>query len=116
MGYGGSGDVSIPFRAVTGFERIGIGVMAGLIAMFQSLSGLSLGLNASGRASLLSAVVSIPFRAVTGFEPSKYIELALRRHRVSIPFRAVTGFERVVEYPGSRGAFGFNPFQGCHWV
>ena len=59
--------VSIPFRAVTGFEHWLV-MYDGKKLMFQSLSGLSLGLNA-GRVVLVGVrSVSIPFRAVTGFE------------------------------------------------
>ena len=60
--------------------------------MFQSLSGLSLGLNQeSSSLSDGDKIVSIPFRAVTGFEhEDKFISI----------------FEEI----------GFNPFQGCHWV
>ena len=60
---------------------------------FQSLSGLTLGLNAHADVDeFLRHDVSIPFRADTGFEPE-----ILRTHdprmKVSIPFRADTGFE-----------------------
>ena len=60
--------VSIPFRAVTGFERIVFVVFTGNSLLFQSLSGLSLGLNS-------------PCRPAPPFLPKS-----------------------------------FNPFQGCHWV
>ena len=62
--------------------------------MFQSLSGLSLGLNLDGNIGELaeSAIVSIPFRAVTGFEP----DLQVFEERLAVGR--------------------FNPFQGCHWV
>ena len=62
--------VSIPFRADTGFEHNLFGKIQWRGMSFQSLSGLTLGLNLrfisrrhQGR------VVSIPFRADTGFEP-----------------------------------------------
>ena len=62
--------------------------------MFQSLSGLSLGLNL-GVVGCFSNPLGL----------------------VSIPFRAVTGFERAaLERMGILYLFRFNPFQGCHWV
>ena len=69
--------------------------------MFQSLSGLSLGLNPAGVLLKLRTglCVSIPFRAVTGFEPAGVCKPAEQYEEdVSIPFRAVTGFE-----PGHHG-------------
>ena len=110
--------ISIPFRAVTGFERagryvltspysfqslsglsLGLNLVQGndldrMSDVFQSLSGLSLGLNAQSVSGICSVMgsVSIPFRAVTGFEP-KFSPFVDKIRRVSIPFRAVTGFE-----------------------
>ena len=52
QGQGGVGifaDVSIPFRAVTGFEHHKPAAMAVAVELFQSLSGLSLGLNLTGK-------------------------------------------------------------------
>ena len=62
--------VSIPFRADTGFERNSITVSPWEEAQFQSLSGLTLGLNDSNAFGLVFVGygVSIPFRADTGFE------------------------------------------------
>ena len=86
--------VSIPFRAVTGFELQDLLTRGVVPAEFQSLSGLSLGLNTANRWLLEAAVeVSIPFRAVTGFEPSVGGGSRIAEG-VSIPFRAVTGFEQ----------------------
>ena len=86
--------VSIPFRAVTGFELSDSGEIHQLTQRFQSLSGLSLGLNLYASEPIGGKRrVSIPFRAVTGFEQR---QLAAQESYgiVSIPFRAVTGFER----------------------
>ena len=62
--------------------------------MFQSLSGLSLGLNF--------------------LDPNDDPD---PNDDVSIPFRAVTGFEQaaIAQVRGIKKK-GFNPFQGCHWV
>ena len=71
---------------------------------FQSLSGLSLGLNLNRcRQRPVSTRVSIPFRAVTGFEHRNGDFNPEWMDRVSIPFRAVTGFE--LQTP-------FTPFAG----
>ena len=84
---------------------------------FQSLSGLSLGLNDCEDVSCVLWCVSIPFRAVTGFEPDGIWRSVAGRVGVSIPFRAVTGFEHEYNaYDGLPNAGSFNPFQGCHWV
>ena len=80
--------VSIPFRAVTGFERVLQSTVWEAGKSFQSLSGLSLGLN---------------FRIST---------LQANQPDVSIPFRAVTGFERLMRSSGSATPVRFNPFQG----
>ena len=73
-GSSGCPDVSIPFRADTGFEQ---DPMArdepNQHLLFQSLSGLTLGLN------LVLAIIDTS-----------------QCHRVSIPFRADTGFERLL--------------------
>ena len=65
-----TGDVSIPFRADTGFEQSqGTDVIC-TGYLFQSLSGLTLGLNQAGdQLTITDVSVSIPFRADTGFEP-----------------------------------------------
>ena len=66
---------------------------------FQSLSGLTLGLNHTTNelSHEEKYMVSIPFRADTGFERLRS-ELGARGRRslVSIPFRADTGFEPEV--------------------
>ena len=87
-------EVSIPFRADTGLEPLTPGQQALQTGKFQSLSGLSLGLN----------------RFI------KFIEMK-PQGGVSIPFRAVTGLEppTTEPYPGGKGTC-FNPFQGCHWA
>ena len=109
--------------------------------MFQSLSGLSLGLNVSPTlADNRRQKVSIPFRAVTGFERQNRLDrrsdenlfqslsglslglnpvISTYTHptiQVSIPFRAVTGFELADLPTSTEVGRGFNPFQGCHWV
>ena len=66
--------VSIPFRAVTGFEPLYHRHFADLLF-----------------------VVSIPFRAVTGFERRGVAFMRTTNGGVSIPFRAVTGFEPNIE-------------------
>ena len=61
---------------------------------FQSLSGLTLGLNDDLALLADNTVnVSIPFRADTGFEHGKKNTVHAELD-VSIPFRADTGFER----------------------
>ena len=69
-GYPGKRNVSIPFRADTGFEHVTREIDGVYQLMFQSLSGLTLGLNQKSPAPAddFSNVVSIPFRADTGFE------------------------------------------------
>ena len=85
--------------------------------MFQSLSGLSLGLNRRGlKGGAQCSPVSIPFRAVTGFELLAFLKLQIRENTVSIPFRAVTGFELSGFRNTPVYTLSFNPFQGCHWV
>ena len=61
--------------------------------LFQSLSGLTLGLNGvyTGT-SPADPRVSIPFRADTGFEHVSVPGVGVKK-TVSIPFRADTGFE-----------------------
>ena len=90
---GKQADVSIPFRAVTGFEP-------------DELPFLS----------TTYRFVSIPFRAVTGFE-------LFRRHgdtKTRGPmFQSLSGLSLGLNpfRNGFRmGAECFNPFQGCHWV
>ena len=63
--------VSIPFRADTGFELSCRDICLPREKKFQSLSGLTLGLNGTGDVSNGGCQfrVSIPFRADTGFEP-----------------------------------------------
>ena len=91
---GNNAAVSIPFRAVTGFE-------------------LPSGADCGERLGQ----VSIPFRAVTGFELIRGTSTSLDTVSVSIPFRAVTGFEPLGRgLPFRNGEESFNPFQGCHWV
>ena len=108
--------VSIPFRADTGFElgyfvfpdfqhpqfqslsglTLGLNLTAAtgacVIMLFQSLSGLTLGLNAALQAKVIQLQVSIPFRADTGFELTVCSSMWHEVY-VSIPFRADTGFE-----------------------
>ena len=109
--------VSIPFRAVTGFEHESSQQSSQAFQMFQSLSGLSLGLNLSLAEGLMALRgVSIPFRAVTGFEHDSNAIFDNPTDRVSIPFRAVTGFEHHKSSPVYKPMVCFNPFQGCHWV
>ena len=84
--------VSIPFRADTGFEH---NTRCGdrLSTVFQSLSGLTLGLNMQhAKAYFNTKKVSIPFRADTGFEQLTCV-VYYSCDKVSIPFRADTGFE-----------------------
>ena len=69
--------VSIPFRADTGFEHLTRGQDEQNNKQFQSLSGLTLGLNGAERNSShrLYPPVSIPFRADTGFEQNSHLNL-----------------------------------------
>ena len=110
--------VSIPFRADTGFELPPSGDYKGSwLRKFQSLSGLTLGLNTKVSALCLPfrRYVSIPFRADTGFERrpalrvgehvkfqslsgltlglNSGLKITRDASQVSIPFRADTGFE-----------------------
>ena len=86
--------VSIPFRAVTGFEparEVEPGNPTGCVSIpFRAVTGFERSANA-----LINATrqVSIPFRAVTGFEPI-HPDIQTLIFCVSIPFRAVTGFEQ----------------------
>ena len=63
--------------------------------MFQSLSGLTLGLNSTYTFAMIPSPpwVSIPFRADTGFELAVTDQKYQAMKSVSIPFRADTGFE-----------------------
>ena len=81
--------------------------------LFQSLSGLSLGLNSdSGQSHTRErSEVSIPFRAVTGFELKDFSFEGWEDIKVSIPFRAVTGFERLVFLRDSADSM-FQPLSG----
>ena len=81
--------VSIPFRADTGFELAGYTYLTRNTCMFQSLSGLTLGLN---------LVVTL--------------DAAMDAEKVSIPFRADTGFERYGCPAHNTLTTSFNPFQG----
>ena len=86
--------VSIPFRAVTGFEHAYAVLGALLIFLFQSLSGLSLGLNHTGDVGHPGSPDE--FQSLSGL--SLGLNVALQAQAtlvagVSIPFRAVTGFE-----------------------
>ena len=81
---------------------------------FQSLSGLSLGLNAKMGKSPLFAGVSIPFRAVTGFERDPP-----REGGREMTFQSLSGLSlglNGVSQQILRRLDSFNPFQGCHWV
>ena len=106
--------VSIPFRAVTGFEPTYPVVTEETGNLFQSLSGLSLGLNDLKMAFMRVINVSIPFRAVTGFE---------RRFAGVVAaiamFQSLSGLSLGLnpKYNWSpKDWTSFNPFQGCHWV
>ena len=80
--------VSIPFRADTGFEQYRVEMLQQVTAEFQSLSGLTLGLNSAIRRNGgAESTVSIPFRADTGFE-QKYAD-----HMVTIQegFQSLSG-------------------------
>ena len=80
--------------------------------LFQSLSGLSLGLNQNVvRHVRGKRDVSIPFRAVTGFELNVHAVHA-PFDAVSIPFRAVTGFERARSVVISHSNFWFQSLSG----
>ena len=83
-------DVSIPFRADTGFEH-GIEIdLSGLSLQFQSLSGLTLGLNRQQRTKLL--VRTTMFQSLSGL---------------------TLGLNPTVQVPNPLTAdFCFNPFQG----
>ena len=84
--------VSIPFRAVTGFEQAGTQHWQIVSGLFQSLSGLSLGLNR---------------------------EEAARREREE-KFQSLSGLSLGLNSVSTTEINGhvisFNPFQGCHWV
>ena len=85
--------VSIPFRAVTGFEP-------------YSLESLDFW---RGR-------VSIPFRAVTGFEHN--LKAAFKE--ATFQFQSLSGLSLGLNSGETVAATSyhrcFNPFQGCHWV
>ena len=112
-------EVSIPFRAVTGFERRRNGLCKKATTEFQSLSGLSLGLN--WRSQTTEDLNMKKFQSLSGLSlglniPARLFEGAWH-HYVSIPFRAVTGFEPIpVGGLVLWIMISFNPFQGCHWV
>ena len=85
--------VSIPFRAVTGFERILVIFESRGNILFQSLSGLSLGLN-----QVLDLKSSC---AIQWFQSLSGLSLGLN----------IAGMMTMTTIISS-----FNPFQGCHWV
>ena len=104
--------VSIPFRADTGFE-LSTSASGDMVSVkFQSLSGLTLGLN--------SVVTKATLRHVKTFQSLSGLTLGLNviekfafqlPAKVSIPFRADTGFEpRTPKTTCQKRCF--NPFQG----
>ena len=111
--------VSIPFRAVTGFEPRVSGLPAPCARnLFQSLSGLSLGLNCLGRSCPYWATcgVSIPFRAVTGFELALSSGTTIFAEKFQSLSGLSLGLNRRHRPVVRHHHFCFNPFQGCHWV
>ena len=108
------GAVSIPFRADTGFELSCKSATPALSLVFQSLSGLTLGLNRNGAVRKKGA--GKKFQSLSGLtlglNPGRQFTESRPDKGVSIPFRADTGFEHTIKMVDADGNVKFQSLSG----